>query len=269
MIYDLNNTYYNGLIVPIEFWKPITDEMVPGIKPIYYISNIGNIYNSELGRYSSMKVKNDDYARIILRSKSGKQISTTIHRLVCMAFNGMPPGPGYDVDHKNCDRSCSIENNLEWVTKKENSIRAHKNNLCQVGENNYRSIMTNNEVEEICKMLSNGIPIKKIECIMEERIYPRVYTKGSLSSIIIQIYRHQIWKNISKNYTFPEYQIIGHRKFNKDQIILIKEALSKKLSYDYIIDNVLKINCTDYERKRLKENLYNIKIGRSYSDINI
>lgn len=51
MIYDPTTYTYNGLFIPMEVWKPITQEMVPGVKPIYWISNIGNIYNSESRKY--------------------------------------------------------------------------------------------------------------------------------------------------------------------------------------------------------------------------
>ena len=128
MTYDINKYLYNGLIVPIEFWKPITDEMVPGIKPIYYISNIGNIYNSERDLYFNIDLsKCKRYVSVSLRLINKKQISIHLHRLVCMAFNGMPNNEKYTVDHKNFDKLCNCENNLEWVSLLENYRRAYNN----------------------------------------------------------------------------------------------------------------------------------------------
>ena len=264
MIYSLDNVYYNGLAIPMEFWKPITDEMVPGVRPIYYISNIGNLYNSELGRYSSASIKENDYVRVILRAVDGKQISTTIHRLVALAFLGMPPNKNMEVDHINCDRTCSLENNLEWVSKYENCIRAHENGRCKTGEDYYNSIFTNKEVEDICKMLESGMSISEIADIMDERIKPRVY-KGGCRSIIVQIYDGVIWKNISKKYTFPSN---AKSQFNSKQVDEICIALKNNYSYDYIIDNVLKMKTiSDSTRINLKERLYNIKRGRSFKEI--
>ena len=264
MIYNKPEHYkYNGLIIPMEFWKPITDEMVPGVKPIYWISNLGNLYNSELGRYSSATVTPNDYVRVMLVHKDGSKHMTTIHRLVCMAFNGLPPGPEYEVDHKNCIKSCSVENNLEWVTKQENNRRAHDNNLCQVGEDNYRSILTNEEVHEICKMLEDGIPIKTIASIMTDKIYPRKFSNG-ISDIIYQILGRVIWKSISKDYVFHDYSRIH---LNDNQIHLVCKALEDGYNYDYIIDTVLQLDCDQHKRDRLKETFYNIKRGKAFTHI--
>ena len=35
----------------MEFWKPITQEMVPNIMPRYWVSNVGNVYNSQTRKY--------------------------------------------------------------------------------------------------------------------------------------------------------------------------------------------------------------------------
>lgn len=264
MIYDTNNYTYNGLIVPVEYWAKITDEMVPGVRPVYWISNLGNLYNEETGRYSNATVKPNDYIRVMLYHKDGVPHMTTIHRLVCMAFHGLPPGPKYDVDHINCDKSCSFEGNLEWVTKRENNIRAHNNNLCQVGEDHYRSILTNDEVHEICRMLSEGIPIKTIIKTMEDRIYPRKYSDG-IDDIIYQILHRVIWTSVSKDYVFYDYSRIH---LNNEQVHLACKALEDGCDYDTIINVVLGMpNCDDHKRERIKETLYNIKRGRAFTNI--
>lgn len=264
MIYDTNNYTYNGLIVPVEYWAKVTDEMVPGVMPIYWVSNIGNFYNERSGEYSNAKAKPGDYIRVLLDHTDGSKHMTTIHRLVCMAFHGLPPGPMYDVDHINCDKSCSFEGNLEWVTRKENCVRAHNNNLCQVGEDYHNSIFTNEEVHEICRMLSEGVPIKTIVKIMEEKIYPRKYSYR-MSDIIYQILHRIIWTSVSKDYVFHDYSRIH---LNSEQVHLACKALEDGYSYDTIIDIVLGMqNCDDHKRERIKETLYNIKRGKSFTNI--
>lgn len=264
MIYDTNNYTYNGLIVPVEYWAKVTDEMVPGVMPIYWVSNIGNFYNERSGEYSNAKAKPGDYIRVLLDHTDGSKHMTTIHRLVCMAFHGLPPEPTYDVDHINCDKSCSFEGNLEWVTRKENCVRAHNNNLCQVGEDYHNSIFTNKEVHEICRMLSEGVPIKTIVKIMEEKIYPRKYSYR-MSDIIYQILHRIIWTNVSKDYVFHDYSRIH---LNSEQVHLACKALEDGYSYDTIIDIMLGMqNCDDHKRERIKETLYNIKRGKSFTNI--
>ena len=125
MTYDIENYSYNGLAISMEFWKPITDEMVPGIKPVYYISNIGNIYNSEKDLYFNIDLnKCSRYVPVTLTLKNKKQVHIHLHRLVCMAFHGIPAPDMNSVDHLNFDKLCNCENNLEWVQPLENYRRA-------------------------------------------------------------------------------------------------------------------------------------------------
>lgn len=267
MIYDPSrpeNHIYNGIIVPMEFWAPVTEEMVPGVLPIYWISNLGNLYNSETGRYSNAKIKVGDYIRVLLCCKNGEKRMTTIHRLVCMAFNGLPPGPDYNVDHINCDKTCSIYLNLEWVTVGENNRRAHDNDLCKIAEDHYHALFTNEQVHSICRMLSEGVPINTIASIMEEAIYPK-QASYKMTDIIYNILRRNSYKSISKDYVFHDYSRIH---LTDDEIHKVCISLVNGKSYDFIIDEVLnKKDCDEVERSRLKETMYQIKRGKSFTRI--
>jgi len=48
------------------------------------------------------------------------KVTKNIHRLVCMAFHGMPPTPEYQVRHLNGNRQDSRPENLAWGTQEEN-----------------------------------------------------------------------------------------------------------------------------------------------------
>jgi|GEM_PF-1017346 len=263
MTYDFSNYSYNGLQVPIEFWKPITEEMVPNVKPIYFVSNIGNIYNSENNKYSIITLKAGRYVQVSLRTKDGGQICIHIHRLVAMAFHGMPPSKDHEVDHVNCDKTCNFEGNLEWVTPKENINRACINNLIRMGEDNYRAILTNDDVTHLCELLMQSIPISKICTMMEEYIYPRVYSSG-FKGLIGHILCGDVWKEIASQYNFPDY---GRLNFTDDQVRIICECLSRQERYIDILDKLGMSNCTEQELKRLKETIYKIKAGKSYANI--
>lgn len=261
MIYDLENITYNGYIIPMELWKPVTQEMVPGVCPIYWISNIGNLYMTDINRFSNATVKENSYIRVLLKMQDGTHKMTTIHRLVCMAFNGMPPDLSYEVDHINCDKSCSVWCNLEWVTKYENNNRARNNKLFPIAEDHYKAILTNSEVEEICTMLQKRIPINDICSIMEAKIYPRIYSNG-LHSIIYQILNKEVWKEISSKYDFPSYSRIH---LSEEEIEIACNMMQDGIDYDTIMDT---IGITEpHERERVKETLYNIKRGRSFKEI--
>ena len=264
MIYDPSTYTYNGMIVPMEFWKPITQEMVPNIMPIYWVSNIGNVYNAHLNRYFIRNnVQPDKYVRLCFKSINGGFIYESVHRLVCMAFNGMPLEPNMEVDHVNCIKSCNYELNLEWVTSQENKLRAVKNNLHHIGEDYYKAILTNDEVKEICIMLTNGVPVKEIAYIMEEKIKPRIYP-GGLKSLIYSILYRESWKSVSMDFVFHDYNRIN---FTESEVNDICNMLEIGMSYDDILESLGLYSDDKHHMDRLKNTISNIRNGRIYKDI--
>lgn len=262
MTYNLQSYFFNGLIVPMEFWRPITQEMVPNVQPIYYVSNLGNIYNSKKNTYSNITLHPGNYVQVSLRTVDGGQISIHIHRLVCMAFHGLPPSPDHEVDHVNCDKTCNYEGNLEWVTAKENINRACINDLIKFGEDNYRAILTNDDVTMICELLMQKVPIKEICAIMEKHIYPRIYQSG-FKGLISHLLRKDIWRDITEKYNFPDYS----KNFSDEEVHLICSCLSRGESYKDIMIK-LGVNLDDPDEVyRARENIYKIKIGSTYTHI--
>lgn len=263
MIYDLSNYTYEGYIVPMEFWKRITNEMIPGIKPIYWISSIGNIYNEETGKcFNRASMAPNRYIRVSLKSITGGVIYESVHRLVCMAFNGLPTDERPIVDHLNNDRTCSYEGNLEWVNYSENNSRAVERGRQHIGEDNYRAILTNDDVREICIMLSDSVPIKEIERIISERIKPRACS--DLHSIIHSILHRESWRSISKDYEFPSYD---RRKFSLEEVETICRLLELNYSYDDILKTLGYIDIDKYTAERLKSSISFIRHGHHYPEI--
>ena len=263
MIYDSKNYTYNGLIVPMEFWKRITDSMVKDVKPVYWISSLGNIYNEETQKCFSTTIRIGDYVHVTLRTIYGEKVNASIHRLVCMAFNGMPDDESYQVDHKNCDKTCNFYMNLEWVTPQENSIRSVDSGLRELGEDFYNSIFTNEEVIEISNMFMNHISIDDICSIMERKIYPRQYS--NLRKIILDILNKRTWKSVTKNFNFPSYSISF---FSDDEAEIICKLLELDYNYDYILKYINRYNDSDNsENLKLKEVISAIKNGFRYCHI--
>lgn len=265
MIYDPSTYTYNGMIVPMEFWKPITHEMVPNIKPIYWVSNIGNVYNTETNRFFTRNnLDPNKYIRLGFVSINGGFVYESLHRLVCMAFNGMPENDKMEVDHKNCIKYCNYEDNLEWVTSSENKLRAVYNNRHYIGEDYYKAILTNDDVKQIYEMLSQGMPIKEIASIMEERIKPRIYP-GGLKSIIYSILYGECWKSISMDFKFADYNRIY---FTESEVNTICNLLEQGLSYDDILKNIDKYDYYDTNHNnKMKNTISNIAHGRIYKNI--
>ena|SRR6186713_240768 len=98
----------------MEVWKEID-----GYEN-YSVSNLGRIRK---GNYIMSLVDNGlGYKHLKLR-RDGKRKSFYVHRLVMIAFSPIDFS-GLEVNHIDHDKSNNKLDNLEWVTHKENLIKA-------------------------------------------------------------------------------------------------------------------------------------------------
>lgn len=98
-----------------EEWKDIE-----GWEGYYKISNLGRVLSVKRGVYKVFDESNNGgYLRVQLCNNNRRQ-KYFVHRLVAKAFV-----EGYfenaDVNHKDFDRRNNCAENLEWVTKSQNS----------------------------------------------------------------------------------------------------------------------------------------------------
>lgn len=114
-----------------EIWKPVPS--LPGI----WASSIGRVWSeSHLSqsardrqptqlrpaRLISGELLRNGYRRIKLK-RDGCSKNYLVHRLVCEAFHGAPPFTTATVDHLDGCRANNRCENLEWVSRSENSKR--------------------------------------------------------------------------------------------------------------------------------------------------
>lgn len=107
------------------------DEMWIDIKQNnnYEISNKGNVRNKNTKRILKPAISNKGYYLIALSNK-GKSHTYTIHKLVMEHFNRC--AFDYEViNHIDCNKLNNNISNLEYVTQKENCIKAWENKLCE------------------------------------------------------------------------------------------------------------------------------------------
>lgn len=158
-----------------EIWRPI-----PGWEGIYEVSDHGRIRVDpdcpnkclrKAGMIMKQTINASGYARIAL-SRNRKYKHLMVHRLVALAFNGPPEPPDLTTNHKNGIKLDNRPENLEYMTRGENCLHALETGLAPMGDRHWTrrlrehvrrgekgtgSKLTNADVVEIRRLLSNGI----------------------------------------------------------------------------------------------------------------
>ena len=151
-----------------EVWKTI-----PNSNGKYEVSSLGNIRSIggyitnnihggkrfSKGRILSQKTKSNGYKEVNLYFETQKGVSKYVHRLVVETFIGEIP-KGYEINHIDGDKANNIINNLEIVTRKENSFHSYHilNNPIPsyVGEEHPNTKLTDEDVLRIRKEYKKG-----------------------------------------------------------------------------------------------------------------
>lgn len=203
--------YYNNTC---QFSWPfyISDEVfvrvssfMPEVDDRYWVSNFGKVYDEVNQGLIKPFIPSNGYWAVTLQLKKGCYINhnqhsiiTTIHRLVCTAFNGFPPDPSYHVNHKNSIRYNNYYKNLEWLTPKENVAHSFLEGHRGVGENANRNIYPEETVRHICRLLEQGITDHKTIC--QEVFHDDV--KQTYKTLIYNIHSKKFWTSVSCDYNF-------------------------------------------------------------------
>ena len=116
---DLENKDLDG-----EVWKEIPEDITCD-KKNYWISNKGRIKNDR-GKIVELK-NHHNYIQLSFRNKD-KKATYQLHRLVAQLFIPKPESKPI-VNHIDGNKDNNCSDNLEWVTKSENTKHAHDNGL--------------------------------------------------------------------------------------------------------------------------------------------
>lgn len=102
---------------------------VPGFSR-YLINRSGEVVSAVTGTYLSPYVNADGYLMYGVQPDVGKRTIVGMHRLLCLAFLKYPGNvDSLDVNHLNTIKDCNELSNLEWASRKRNSLHAHQNGL--------------------------------------------------------------------------------------------------------------------------------------------
>lgn len=104
--------------------------------PRYQINEYGEIWDTEKLKYvkpSKTQHKNSYLFVNIYNYETGKRKLYYVHHLVMKYFGSPKPGNNYEIDHLDGDKSNNYVYNLDWVTHKENKLRAKAMGLVSNG----------------------------------------------------------------------------------------------------------------------------------------
>lgn len=161
---------------------------IKGEETHYILYKDGRVKNIETNKFVRSWI-NMHGRREICLSHKGKKYFRRLARLLAETFipnpNNLP-----EVDHINGDRLDDRLENLEWVTSEENLKRAKDLGIqSRFGEDSPVSILTEEQVKEICRRLERGESGKIIAGDFN-------ISRTNISDIK----NGHIWTNISKDY---------------------------------------------------------------------
>lgn len=154
-----------------EAWKPVV-----GYEGVYSVSDLGRVRrdhattNTYAGRVlSQLKLPKGYHTASLWRGNMERRC--LVHRLVAIAFLGMPPEGRSEVNHKNGAKGNNRPHNLEWMSPSENvahatrmglvasgdrsGARKHPERLAR-GERNTAAKLSESDVREMRRLMNNG-----------------------------------------------------------------------------------------------------------------
>lgn len=225
---NIDNIYTTDPVYIVEFWKPITNDIVYNVKPYYIISNYGRLFSKKSNKFINGGLTPNGYNTISLQTYDG-HFCTSINRLVLLTFCPIENPDDYESNHIDCNRLNNKLNNLNWKTPIENSQYAMEYGNGLRAEDSPVSIYTNEDIELICSKLEDGWVPSEIA-----KLFPQ-YNFNNLCGAIRHIKNGYSWKSISSKYNINR---INGFKFNDDQLSVICDGIMNRLDHETILNNI-------------------------------
>ncbi|MGZ2382859.1 HNH endonuclease [Rhizobium brockwellii] len=108
-----------------EVWRS-----VPGYGSLEASSH-GRLRNGATGYVLKLRLNNQGYLTTGFKV-DGKWRACNAHRMVCLAFHGLPPHADDHASHKDADRTNCRADNMEWLTPAENWAAPERHYRCRI-----------------------------------------------------------------------------------------------------------------------------------------
>lgn len=160
-------------LVVSEEWRVVAEF------PDYEVSNLGRvrritpmiqrhprrpdilIVRRPAGALMKLKETSEGYRSVKLFA-GGEGAQIAVHVLVCHAFHGPAPTPKHEVAHGDGTRTNNRDDNLRWVTHKQNAQDMVSHGRSSRGIKNPKAKLTPDDVLEIRRLRQKGVMLKTV-----------------------------------------------------------------------------------------------------------
>lgn len=187
----------------------------------YAISEDGDIINNTTGRRLKPTITSNGYFQFTIYQPYKRQIN--VHAAVMEVYVG-PRQDGFEINHKNGDKSDNRLINLEYITSSENKLHAYELGLVKKGEEKTGSKLTEKDVEKI-----------KLRFVSGDRTAKIAEDFGVNSGTISEIRAGRSWKYIRPDLSWHklERQVLT-RKLCAEDIPVIRKMFTLNYSNEDI-----------------------------------
>jgi hypothetical protein len=126
-----------------EEWRAI-----PGYEGLYEASSLGRIRSHHRGGKIKEAVQTRDGYLLTFLHLDGTRHGYNVHRLVCLAFHGLPPEDGMEAAHLDGSRLNNVPDNLVWATRLQNIRHKIEHGTTRPGILSPVSVLTEQQVKE-------------------------------------------------------------------------------------------------------------------------
>lgn len=138
-----------------EVWKTIP------VAARYEASSLGRVRRVADGYVLKQKTTKSGYRATAVIDNQGNRKHVLVHRLVAMAFYGMPTA-GLQCCHNDGDRLNNRPSNLRWDTIESNHADKNQHGTARAGESHPRAVLTEEKVKRIAALFRLGMSAKEI-----------------------------------------------------------------------------------------------------------